>query len=466
MTRWTVFAYVYAVIVAAVLAYFLFGLTVQLSDSFGNLLEVQHASLHDVIWNQGIQQGYLRPLLWAEFKSVYELSGGHYYLWFRSIHVLQATAVILLVVALIRPRTAVDAALVPLALAVVVGSHTFAPALREAFPINAFLTVLVCCAAVANIALAERPRWWTDVLACVILVMIALTVESGLLVWVVAAGAWALGGRGLSRWALGVMTVLVAAYLAYRVAELSAGGPGLAERASGFGFGILEPSQLVSRFGAHPAWFYAYNIVASFLTVLFSEPKGGVWRFVYELTAGHLDWWTIVSVVSSAATTVVVAWYLWTRRSALRGWTLDRDDRIVLLFGVVLVANAVISYPYTKNIIMSPAGIFLAPAAFVAARRVLSSAAAPTLLVAGLLLVLNVGWAYRVVGTHYNLRYTAQQQRNEWAHVDSWLAAQQMRLDGPDALALRDALQRDAVYNHPTPPQPSARLAQWFDIDW
>lgn len=464
---WRRAAYAYALVVAAVLAYFLLGLTVQVSDSLGNLLAVQHATLRQLVWDQGFQHGYLRPLLWAQIKIVYELADGRYYLWFRGVHVVQAIALILLCVRLMQPRTAIDAALVPGALAVLVGSHTFAPTVREAFPINSFLTVMVCCAAAANIALARKPRWWTDTLACVLLAGAALTVESGLLVWVVCAAAWLLGGRGLSRSALVLMTGMVAAYLAFRLGGSAIGGPGLGERATGFGFGIVEPAELVRRFGAHPFWFYVYNVASSLLTVLFAEPKGGVWRFAYELTVGRLDAWTVVSVASSTGATLVVGWYLWHRRGAIAARMLDRDDQIVLLFGAVLIANAVLSYSYTKNVIMSPAGMFLAPAVFVASRRLLMAGGPqPAAAALAAILALNAGWAYRVVGTHYNLRYTAVEQRNEWARVDQWLADQHLALDGPDAHALRDTLQRDAVYVHETPPPPPAGWARWFDIDW
>ncbi|HVZ77293.1 MAG TPA: hypothetical protein VG818_04870 [Gemmatimonadaceae bacterium] len=466
-TRWTAASYVYALVVAAVLAYFLYGLTVQVSDSFVNLLEIQHETLWQAMRDQGIAHGYLRPLLWGQFKIVYSLSGGHYYLWFRTIQVVQVLVLILLCVGIMRPATRLDAALVPGALAVLVGSHTFAPAVREAFPINSFLTVMIGCAAAAAVSLQPRARWWTDAFVILLLVGAALSVESGLLIWVVCVAAWIVGGRGLSRIALALMTLLVLAYLLYRFGAAGAvGGPGLNERASGFGFHVLEPKELVARFGAHPAWFYLYNVVASCLTVLLAEPKAGVYGFTYQVTTGQLQVWTVVSVVSSAAATGTVGWYLWMRRSALRAWQLDRDLRVVLVFAALLAANAVVSYPYTKNIIMSPAGVLFAPAVFVAARAVLAGAAPRRhALAMALVLVLNAGWAFLTIGTHYNLRYTAREQRNTWARIDWWLELQEMKLDNPDAVALRNTLQRDAVFDHPTPPEPTGHWTQWFGIE-
>src|SRR5262245_6194250 len=136
--RWVWISYAYGLLVAGVLGYFLFGLVIQVSDSFGNLLALQSPTLGELVSAQFSQRGYLRPLLWAQLKIVYELSGGNYFLWFRGIHVVQALLLIVLYVRLVRPKTALDAALVPLALAVLVGAHTFVPLVREAFPINGF----------------------------------------------------------------------------------------------------------------------------------------------------------------------------------------------------------------------------------------------------------------------------------------------------------------------------------------
>jgi hypothetical protein len=446
-----------------VLAYFLFSLTIQVSDSFGNLLEVQHASMSYVMLHQGIARGYIRPLLWGQIRLVYELAHGHYYLWFRSVHVAQVCVLILLCVRLMRPRTLTDAALIPGALAVLVGSHTFLPAVVEAFPINSFLTVMVLCVAAANVALEASPRWWTDVLVCALLVIGVLTVETGLLIWVVCVAAWLVGARGVSRRALVVLTGLVVVYVAYRLAGSGISGPGLNERASGFGFHVLEPADIVRRFGAHPLRFYAYNVVASVLTVLFSEPRAGVYWFTYEATVGHFDAWTVICVLSSAAATASLGWYLWTRRASLRTGALDRDDRIVLLFGAVLLANAVVSYPYTKDIIMSPAGVFLPAAVFVASRQLITPARVAPFALAVMVLA-SAGWAFRDVGAHLALRRAALDQRSTWAHIDDWLALQDLHLEDADAVRLRNRLQGDAVFVHPTPPQPRARWTAWFGV--
>jgi len=465
--RWEIVAYGYGLLVTAVLGYFLVGLTIQVSDSFGNLLAVQEPTLGQVLRDQLSQRGYLRPLLWGQIKAVYELSGGDYFLWFRGIHVLQVAALIALCVHVMRPRDRLDAALVPLSLAVVVGAHTFMPLVREAFPINSFLTIAIACVAALALAQRAQPRWYVDAFAVALLAGSILTVESGVLVWVVSVAAYVVGMRGVSRTALITMTVAVVAYVLVRMLVLDVGSPSLSERASGFGFSTLEPADLVRRFEGRALVFYLYNIVSSIATVLFAEPKGGVWRFVWELTTGTLHPWTVVSVMSSTAATVLITWFVWSRRAAIRRWHLDGADRLVIVFGGVLLANAVISFPYTKNVIMSPSGVFLGLAVYVASRAWLRAIpqrhAAITIV---LFTVLTCGWAFRVAGNHYNLRRTAAEQRAEWVTVDSWLDRQRIALRSADARALHDALRRDALVNHPTPFQPSTGWRNWFDIDW
>jgi hypothetical protein len=180
-------SYGYALLAGLVLGHFLLGIPVQLTDSFGNMLKLT-ATWPDLLYGEFTQHGYLRPLLWADLKLVYDLSGGAYSSWFRGVHVAQVVTSVLLFVALVRPRTWIDAAIVPFGLAVLFGMHTFSGTIREAFPINTYMTVLILCFVVAIVALADY-RWWNDVLAVLLFVAAALTVESGLLVWVIFVGS-------------------------------------------------------------------------------------------------------------------------------------------------------------------------------------------------------------------------------------------------------------------------------------
>ena len=130
------------------------------------------------------QHAYLRPLLWLQLKAVYELSDGAYYAWFRGTHVLQVAALVALYLHLIRPRQWRDAALVPLGLAVLIGHHAFAGTVKEAFPINTFMTVLLGC-----FAAAALEAW----------LLASLPWLGAALLLVAAAGSVAVAGRMVTR---------------------------------------------------------------------------------------------------------------------------------------------------------------------------------------------------------------------------------------------------------------------------
>src|SRR5918993_220904 len=143
----------------------------------------------DLLYGEFTQRGYMRPLMWGELKLVYDISGGNYFAWFRGAHVVELVILIMLYVRLVRPRTYLDLTVLPLGLAVLVGLHTFQGTVREAFPLNHFLTVLIYTFLAANLVM-NRHRWWNDVLAVLLFVISALTIESGLLVWVILVGGW------------------------------------------------------------------------------------------------------------------------------------------------------------------------------------------------------------------------------------------------------------------------------------
>lgn len=447
-------SYGYALIAGLALGHFLLGLPVQLTDSFGNMLKLS-ASWSELMYGEFTQHAYLRPLLWAHLKLAYDLSGGDYFMWFRGVHAVQVLILVLLYVALVRPRTLLDAALLPFGLAVLIGMHTFAGTVREAFPINTFMTVLILCFGAALVALAPY-RWWNDVLAVLLFAVAALTVETGLIVWVIFVGAALVGARGVSRAGLLGLVALLAAYFYVRFAVFSVGSPGLVERSSGFGFGVLDPDALVARFGGNPIPFYLYNVVTSAVSVLVSEPTAGVFRVTSAVLRGDVDIAMILNLIATASVTVIISVFAWRRRQAWVSRQFDRDDRLIALFAMILAANAVISYPYTKDVIMSPAGAFFAVAAFVALRNLLPAlpdrlGRGTTAMAVAAALVVGGAWAVRIIGTHLNLRTGAYVERNEWVYAESSLAEEGVVLSDSDRRLLH-RLRDDAIFVHPPPP--------------
>jgi hypothetical protein len=465
-TRWTWLSYAYAALVVTGLSYLLFDIPIQVSDSYGNLVQASGRTLGQLVYDQFHATGFLRPFLWGHIRVVYDLSGGNYHAWFRGWHVGQVVVLTILFMRLVKPRTAAGAAAVTIGLAALIGLHTFAGTILEAFPINAYMTILICCYLAADLALGA-PRWWRDVAAAVLFIFAALSVESGLLIAVVLVAAFLFGARGVSRWGIAAIVLLVVGYLGLRFAVLDVGTPGLTERSSGFGFAILDPKDLESRFGAHPSVFYLYNIGTALLSVLFSEPRAGVWTATRNFLYGdELSIALLANLIASAMGTLVLVWYAWHRRTDWVARRFTRDDQLMAIFVAVAVANAVISYAYTKDVILSPAGIFYAAALAAAVKTLIESTSlsARRMRVAALtmfLVVLSGAWAFRAVAIHIALRSEATSVRNEWVYIDEWIREQRLN---PDAtgLALKQRLQTDAIVTHPVRPEVIGDWLEWF----
>jgi hypothetical protein len=286
--------------------------------------------------------------------------------------------------------------------------------------------------------------------------------------------SWLVGMRGFSRRGVVAVTGLLAAYLVLRFFYLGSGTPTLIERSAGFGLRQLGTDELVSRFGEWPYGFYAYNIVSSLLSVLFAEPRAGVWTIPAEFMGGRITVGTLMNVVSSTLTTMLIVWFFVKRLPAWRRREFQSADQIVLVALAVLCANALMSYAYTKDEIMSPAGAFYAVAAFVAVRDALQWASRPdrgrnmTVAVLGVVLAVSAsGWGLRSMGLHYQMQAIALSDRNEWVDVDEWLRSQRAFPATPDGKQLVEQLRDQAftsnvVNPYVVSPLWSPRLAQVF----
>jgi hypothetical protein len=441
----------------------LLAIPVQLSDSFTEFTAVHGRSLGQVIAAEFYNGTYFRPFRRALIKLVFDASAGHYYLAFRGFQVLQLVVLLLLVARMLRVRSAPGLLSLPLALAVLIGIHTFAGAVREGLPINHFLTILICCAAAVNVAQATRTLT-TDVAAIVLLIVAALTIESGLLVWVIFVVCYAVGYRGVSRRALIAATACVGLYFVVRFVVIGGAAPGLNERSAGFGFSVLDPDELVRRFGSNPLPFYAYNVMCAISTVLFAEPRGGVWVFVRELIGGRPEPWQVVNVLTSAATSVLLARFALSRVRDWRSGDIGEADRFLILFLAILPVNALFAGGYEKDVIMSPAGLFYAAAAYFVFRELLAGTQIPVAPV--LVLMVSIGWSVRFVGIHDSLRARALSVRDEWAYYDDWARQQPNDIQlNAEEQAIRQHLYDDAVLRAPRVPQLSlGGVDRFFDF--
>jgi hypothetical protein len=447
---WRLAAWGLTAIVTLSVCYSLVRIPLQVHDSLIPILDAQkHGSVSAALTSSLRSRAYLRPFRMVQIQVLFELSRGHYFVAYKGFHVVLLMALFALVVAALRIRTAVDFLVFSFALTVLTGMHTFLGMVWEAYPINHFLEIAVFCM-LALVLAQSGGGWWIDLLAALIFAVASLTLESGLLVWVVIVSAWIVGLRGISTRGVLIVTALVACYFGLRV-YLSTGSPDLLERASGFGLHRLERTELTRRFADWPYPFYAYNVVCSFLSVLFAQPREGVWTLPQEWITGQVSMGTIVNIASSLLTTVLIGWSVARRARGWFAWRLEPADQIVIVALAVLAGNSAISYGYTKDVIPSPAGVFYALAAFVAVRDALywagERARSPVVHVAlGLIMAVAAsGWLVRAVGVHYLTHRIGMKVRNEWVDVDAWLKTQNEWPTDPAGVRLVETLRSDAV---------------------
>ena len=147
------------------------------------------------------------------------------------------------------------------------------------------------------------------------------------------------------------------------------------------------------------------------------------------------------------------------------------EDGLLILFLAVLGANAVLSYPYTKEVVMSPAGMFYATALFVAMRdalRRLSLAATrpAAALVVIPILVLSAGWTLRVATLVETLRESAFINRSDWALAEEYEdhTRRQWRSRHPDAEWLLRQLRQEVIQMPVPQPYRAPRWTRrWLD---
>jgi hypothetical protein len=312
------------------------------------------------------------------------------------------------------------------------------------------LSLAAICLCVLNLS-ASQSRRWKDAAMLAVLAYALLTNELGLLLWVCVVAAYLVGLRGLSRNAVVGATAMLALYFYVRFMQLHVGAPALNERSSGVGFRILDAHELVALFGSNPLPFYAYNVAASVLTVLFSEPRAGVFAFVRDLLASKLQSGSIVNVITSLLTTLVMGWFVvrrwrrWWRRE------LAYDDQIFLIAVAVIAANAVISFPYLKDVIMSTAEVFYCLAMFVSLRALVDDIAGRPIkaeraaAVCLLLAIISAGWSIRAVSFYADMRVRSYKAQTDWVFVDDWLTAQHVVVSTPGQRKLVDQLRAEML---------------------
>ena len=464
-------AFVLAAITAVAIADDLLRIPVQVSDALEEILVASRSpSALASFWRATFNAAYFRPFRIAQIKLLFDLADGHYWLAYRGFHALLLVVFVLLFTRALRVRTATDLVAAAFGLAVLTGLHTFRTLIQEAFPINHFLEIAVLALGTLVLAQGAR-RLWTDSVAVLLFVVAVLTLESGVLIWVVAVSAWTFGLRGISARGLAAMTLLLGGYFYLRFVTLSVGMPTLAERSSGYLFEVLEPAQLQERFGDRVWWLRAYNVGSSILSVLFSEPRSGLFAITRSWKEHQVITFQVIAVVSSAITTgfilaaVPKAWRALRRTPAAADG--DGTGALVGIAGAVIVASAVVSFAYTKDDIMSTAGAFYAVAAYAAVRgaagalrnRGRATAAGLT----ALLFIASATWMSRSLGIHHVASAAAFKTRNDWGLQPGQWAREGRWPSRADERRLLERLRAEAL----AMPAPNPKFDwPWADRVW
>jgi hypothetical protein len=464
----TTLAIVLATLITMPLADSLYRVPIQVSDSLEPIViaakydSAQHL-LHDSVT---FSPTTFRPLRYLQARALLaftQATGLTYHAVFRGVHVVLLLILIALFVTAVRVRNWPDLVAFTVAFPVLLGIHTFLSMLFEAFPVNHFAEVGVCAMALFVLA-QHQARWFVPIVACVLLALTLSVIESGAMVWVTVICCAAAGLRGINRTTVIATTVVFAGYLLLRHV-LGISSPGIGGHGSGFGDRFYAPEELAQRFGAHPIGFMIYNVTGGLASLLFAEPRQGVYALLAAWREGEIHPVVLINVISSSATTALLIWYAAARLPRRRSSWSDADRTFVAACAAVIV-NAAFNAVYIKDEIMSPAGLFYAIATFVAVRALIDSfptqALAATSVATCVLATVAALWTFRAVGVHYQLRYDAFTTRNDWVEV----LRPDKHADWPDdpvELALTERLRAEAIARRTTSP---SFMPRWTDRYW
>jgi len=367
-------------------------------------------------WQDSIRNAFsrdveYRPLFTLGVKAAYQIVGLRLWLY-QALVLLQFAAVLALLIWLFRPMSGRRAIAACLALSCVVGLHS-TRILFGFWPLNHHSGGLVLLLLATALALdpRTRPRDW---IYFPLTLAALLLLESGLLIAPLLAILWWVEAPGTStRGVLSAVGGLVL-YLGIRLGFGTMGGSLGIYTSSGLGFSDVNPESLRNIFEHAPWLFWSYNVVATFLTVLFSEPRAGVYRFVQSLLHGETPLWQWIQVGSSALTTAVVVVALFVARPA------SARDRLLLVVGVTLIVfGSALGFLYTRDRIALSAGVGYAVLLYVTIARLLEDDGLrrpewTRRLAYSVIAVIGVTWIVRSAETFFQLRDTAWDLHLEW----------------------------------------------------
>lgn len=417
-TRPRVLAFLLAGLLGVSVAQSVYHIPIQVSDSLDVIIGSRRPSSSLALLQQTSQTSSttLRPGRHLQARWLGEIADTgrwSYHSVFRGVHALLAFGIVCLFAWVARVRAPSDLCALGVALTVLVGHHTFAAMMREAYPVNHYAEI--ACGSLATVGIAQRRATAAgQFIALAVLVSGLLLIESAVLLWVVLVGCVAIGLPGLSRRTAAAATAVLVLYFVGR-ALLGVGAPGIGGHASGWLGRAYSADELVARFGANPWPFYVYNVVGGALSVVASEPRFGVYRVLFSFEAGTWPPVLTIQLASSLVLSVVILAHA--RAVMRRPWSSwSEENRMLALASAVLAVSALLCATYIKEEIVSTAGVFYALAAYLAIRWLfaLNAESRRRGAMVACILVAAPLWGFRTVGTHYELRRVAFVTRNDW----------------------------------------------------
>lgn len=422
-----------------------------LNDTYAQLATADRLSWRAAVVDAFTRGVEYRPLFTLGVKAAYD-TVGTWRPFYQTLVLLQFGALLATLVWLCRPVGWRRGLAACLAVSCVAGLHP-TRILFGFWPLNHHSAVMVLVLLAVALACDPRTRpidWVYGPLALIAM----LGIELGLLIVPLSLVLWWFKAPGIGR--RGVAAVLVAAglYLAVRLALSSASGELSVYADSGFGFQSVDAETLRQRFGDRPWIFWGYNVAATFLTVVASEPRDGVYQFVESILARDMETWQWFQVgVSSLTTLAIAAGLLWARPTRPR-------DRLLVVAGLSLLCfGSLLGFLYARDRIGLAGGVGYALLLYVAAATCLERASSTSVVhrtAAGIVAIIGLLWVVRSGELFFQLRDTAWDYHGEWTRRFDELAGGQ-----PPTRLLGD-LKASAAVDAPVDPRLDPSWTYWL----
>ena len=447
--HWNLLAFVQIVIFVVCLGYWLVQIEFPYLDAFRHFDYINRRSWPG-IWADFLSgTAEFRPLYFSVLKVVHDSFGGPSLVVFRTLQLSLVVSYLALFRALIKPRCASTWFGFTVGFCCLVGLHTANLTLVGSVALHWSLAVNIMMLGTL-LLLRQGASIRLDVAAAIMSCAAAFLIEYGVavgLMWIVAGiGRW---GAARRRTALLAVCGL-AFYTMLRLLTNTQALPGPFRTETGF---LFEENLTVAAqqalFTGREWIFHCYNMLATLLTVLLSEPREGVYYALDAMVNGtQLKAWQLIHWTTSLLSTILIA--AWIRKWSLK----NKEDRRVLVLGaVVILTNSLFGYLYTRDRVPTLSGTYYALLLGLAAtalwrRRSQLSAGSGRMTLTVVLVTIAAGWGFRAANTIVLARDAAWAMKDEW--TDRYERLRPSRVPGtpPDDWqtdALREELRRRAI---------------------